>query len=62
MSKLNKTEIQIFTYESLKAIAEAKDTSAAVKVQALTQMTKLAEQLPNEPEGDELTKFLEENG
>lgn len=59
IENLSKTKIQILTYERLLAIADDPDTSAAVKVQALTQLAKLAEQLQPD-EVDELEEFLNE--
>lgn len=56
---LSKTKIQILTYERLLAIADDPETSAAVKVQALTQLAKLADQLQSD-EIDELEEFFNE--
>ena len=56
---LSKTKIQILAYERLLAIADDPETSAAVKVQALTQLAKLADQLQTD-EVDELEAFLNE--
>lgn len=56
---LSKTKIQILAYERLLAIADDPETSAAVKVQALTQLAKLADQLQSD-EVDELEEFFNE--
>lgn len=56
---LSKTKIQILAYERLLAIADDPETSAAVKVQALTQLAKLADQLQSD-EIDELEEFFNE--
>lgn len=58
MSGLNREKIQKLTFKKLLAIADDPKSSAAVKVQALTQIAKLAEQLPKEENVDELTEFL----
>ncbi len=56
---LSKTKIQVLAYERLLAIADDPETSAAVKVQALTQLAKLADQLQSD-EVDELEEFFNE--
>lgn len=58
-TSLSKTKIQTLAYERLLAIADDPETSAAVKVQALTQLAKLADQLQSD-EIDELEEFFNE--
>lgn len=58
MAKLTKKKVQELAYKELLQIVKDEGTSAAVKTQALTQMIKLAELLPEEMHGDELDSFL----
>ena len=58
MADLSKSKLQKLVYKELLAIVRSEKTSAAVKTQALTQMAKLADQLPDEVAGDELDAFL----
>ena len=60
--ELNKKELQYLAFEELNKIVQDPKTSSAVKVQALTQLAKLAESLENkEPEKvSKLTEFLDE--
>ena len=59
---LNKKELQYLAFEELNKIVQDPKTSSAVKVQALTQLAKLAESLEDkEPEKvSKLTEFLDE--
>ena len=60
--ELNKKELQYLAFEELNKIVQDPKTSSAVKVQALTQLAKLAESLEDkEPEKvSKLTEFLDE--
>lgn len=56
--KLCKKDIQQIAYEELMKQIQDKGTSPAVRVQALTQLIKLAEALPVEGAEDKLAEFL----
>ena len=56
--KLNKKDLPQIAYEELMKQIQDKATSPAVKVQALTQLIKLAEALPVEGAEDKLAEFL----
>lgn len=60
--KLSKDDLQFLAYSELKKIVEDPKTSSAVKVQALTQLAKLADTLeddaPEKP--SKLSEFLDE--
>lgn len=60
--KLNKKDLQYLAFEELDKIVKDPKTSSAVKVQALTQLAKLADSLEDEePEKvSKLTEFLDE--
>lgn len=60
MARITQEDVRAMALEGLQAIVDDPDTSAAVKVQAYTQMLKLAEQLKPKPEADELEQFLNE--
>lgn len=59
---LTKKELQKHAFEELDKIVQDPKTSSAVKVQALTQIARLAEQMQEtEPEKvSKLTEFLDE--
>lgn len=59
-SRITQDDVRELALEGLQMIVDDPNTSAAVKVQAYTQMLKLAEQLKPEPEADELEQFLNE--
>ena len=60
--ELNKKDLQFLAYEELNKIVQDPKTSSAVKVQALTQLAKLAESLqddtPEKP--SKLSEILDE--
>lgn len=60
--KLTKKDLQAHAYEELDKIVKDPKTSSAVKVQALTQIARLAEQMQDEePEkSSKLSEFLDE--
>lgn len=58
MANFNKRKVQKLAYKELLAIVKDPTTSAAVKVQALTQISKLADMLPDTTPDDELDAFL----
>jgi hypothetical protein len=60
--KLVKKDLQFYAFEELDKIVKDPKTSSAVKVQALTQLAKLAETLKDEePEKiSKLSEFLDE--
>lgn len=60
--KLVKKDLQFYAFEELDKIVKDPHTSSAVKVQALTQLAKLAETLKDEePEKiSKLSEFLDE--
>ena len=60
--KLVKKDLQLYAFAELDKIVKDPKTSSAVKVQALTQLAKLAETLEDEePEkASKLTEFLDE--
>lgn len=62
LNEISKKELQLLAFEELKQIAKDPHTSSAVKVQALTQIARLAEQLQDtEPEKpSKLAEFLDE--
>lgn len=59
MNKFNKRELQKFAYDELVKQIQDKNTSAAVRVQALTQIIKLSETMP-EGVSDKLEEFLKD--
>lgn len=60
--KLTKKELQNYAFDNLDAIVKDPKTSSAVRVQALTQIARLAEQMQDvEPEKiSKLSEFLGE--
>lgn len=62
LNEISKKELQLLAFDELKRIAQDPKTSSAVKVQALTQIARLAEQLQDtEPEKpSKLAEFLDE--
>lgn len=58
MAKLKKDQVQRFAFDELLAIVKSEKTTPAVKTQALTQLIKLSDMLPEEAKGDELDDFL----
>ena len=59
MNKFNKRELQKFAYDELVKQIQDKNTRAAVRVQALTQIIKLSETMP-EGVSDKLEEFLKD--
>lgn len=56
---LKREDIQGMAYDTLMAVISDPKTSAAVKVQASTQLVRLAETMKDDSQGqDELEKFL----
>lgn len=60
MDKLSKRQLQKFAYDELVKQIQDKNTSAAVRVQALTQIIKLSETMP-EGTSDKLEEFLKDD-
>ena len=60
MAKLDKSKMQKLAYDQLVKIIKDETVSASVKTQALTQLIRLSDLLPVEPEADELSEFLKQ--